>query len=412
MTDTMHMNYNCEADVFDRFVENSPYGSILQESRWALVKDNWDSFRVTMEENGEIKAAALILSRSAGPGFRMFYIPRGPVMDYSDPFTVWQFITELKKFAKKKRAVMVKFDPLVRYSSVYMDRQEFDGRNDNVTALLKSFGCVHHGLTMRFDETVQPRTQAVIDLSENVRMNKKLKYYLSHAEKRGVAVKRYGKEGVELFTRLLDKTAARKNISLRNREYFENMMDVYGDCADISIAYIDIAATEAEETRRCAQLEKSLENPQYKDAKKAEIREQISSIANELELLKQLKEQYGDTAYISGALIVRSGNFSELFYAGMDEQLNTYRSNSSFYDAIQWAKENGCRYCSLGGVEGTLDDSLTAYKKLYAPHFESYIGEFDIPVYKSMYKAIDRILPAVRKINVIRALKESSKETE
>ena len=73
---------------------------------------------------------------------------------------------------------------------------------------------------------------------------------------------------------------------------------------------------------------------------------------------------------------------------------------------------SACRYCSLGGVEGTLDDSLTAYKTLYAPHFESYIGEFDIPVYKSMYKAIDRILPAVRKINVIRALKESSKETE
>ncbi len=406
MFEDLHMNFNADPAVIDAFAENHRCGSILQESAWASVKNNWKHYFVTMDRKGEVIASAVILSRSAAAGFGMFYIPRGPVMDYHDSEAVWYFFQELKKFAKKKRAIMIKFDPLVPYSSVYNDQIEYEGRNTDVIALMKSMGCVYHGLTMGFDETAQPRTQAVIDLSENVKINKKLKYYLSHAEKRGVKVRRMQAEGTELLSRMLSKTAARKNISLRNKEYFDNLMAVYGDHANISVAYIDIRETETHEKQRKAQLEKSLENPQYKDAKKAEIREQISSIDNELQLLEGLAEKYGDTAVISAALIVRSEKYSELFYAGMDEELNTYRSNSSFNDAIQWAKENGCRYCDMGGVEGTLDDSLTAYKKIYNPHFESYIGEFDLPVYGMLYKAADALLPAVRKINVARALKK------
>lgn len=41
----------------------------------------------------------------------------------------------------------------------------------------------------------------------------------------------------------------------------------------------------------------------------------------------------------------------------------------------------------MGGVEGTLDDGLSVFKSNYNPTVVEYVGEFDLPVNKTMYKA-------------------------
>lgn len=397
---------DCLQQEFDEYCEQHPHGSLLQESAWSQVKANWESYRVAVRDEEGICAAAQILSRRIGLGFHLFYIPRGPLIDYSDTWLCRFFFSHLKDWAKEKKAAFIKIDPLILDSKVSADGTEEHDLNPEAVEQLKKLGFIHHGRTMKFDDTAQPRTQAVIDLTRERKPDKKLKYYLNHAKKKGVKVMRMKEDGVALFTKLEEKTANRKNIALRSEEYFRTLMHVYCDKANISIAYIDIEDSLASENARLEQLNKQIQNPQYKEAKKAEIAEQIASTEKSVDVLKQMKEKYGKTVYISGALIIRSGQYSELLYAGMDEDLSIYRSNSSFQDAVDWAKENGCRYCNLGGVEGTLDDSLTGYKKLYSPDFESYIGEFDLPVIKPVYYAVDKLIPAVRKINTVLARRE------
>ena len=41
---------------------------------------------------------------------------------------------------------------------------------------------------------------------------------------------------------------------------------------------------------------------------------------------------------------------------------------------------------NMGGVEGSLDDGLTKFKSNFAPHIEEFIGEFNIPVNKVLYR--------------------------
>ena len=107
------MNFNARSEDLDAFVEHTEGGSILQESKWALVKDNWDHAYITCAKDGKIAASAMVLMRRLIGPYKLFYIPRGPVMDYSDRELVNYFLAELKKWAKKNGAVTLRFDPLV-----------------------------------------------------------------------------------------------------------------------------------------------------------------------------------------------------------------------------------------------------------------------------------------------------------
>ena len=107
---------NIPAEQLDAFVESCGNGSVLQESRWAKVKENWESYFVGVSDGKQIVATAMILSRTLVRPFTLFYIPRGPIMDFENHELVEFFFAALKKFAKKKHAVYVKFDPLIVHS--------------------------------------------------------------------------------------------------------------------------------------------------------------------------------------------------------------------------------------------------------------------------------------------------------
>ncbi len=407
---TLRWIENLPAEQLDRFVESCDNGSLLQESRWASVKDNWDHYFVGVSDGQQLKATAMILSRTLVRPFRLFYIPRGPIMDFEDQELCEFFFANLKKFAKRHHAVYVKFDPLIIHSVHQPGDDVKVNETDPLTARLIAMGMKHHGYTLDFDSTFQPRTQAVVWLNEDRPMNKKLRYYLNNAKKRHVEIVRMKEDGVEIFAELEHKTEQRKSISLRNADYFRKLMQVYGEEANLSFARLDVAASLEHEEKLRNELTAQLEDPKYGEKKRFEIRERLSSVEKYLDNLQSFRRDYGDEIWISGGLIIRSGRFSELLYAGMDENFASYRSNSSFQDALDWARECGCEKCNTGGVEGTLDDSLTVFKQLYSPHFESYIGEFDMPVNPLMYTTINTLLPYAKKAMFAFAAKKRQKD--
>lgn len=76
-----------------------------------------------------------------------------------------------------------------------------------------------------------------------------------------------------------------------------------------------------------------------------------------------------------------------MLYAGMDERFRRFMPQYKTYiENFKWAFDKGCEEFSMGGVEGTLDDGLTHFKDNFAPLIHEYIGEFDLPVNKLLYK--------------------------
>lgn len=400
------MNYQfhieTNSELFDAFVSQHHYANILQETKWAQIKDNWGHHFMSVTLDGEIVATAMVLVKAMPLGFKLFYIPRGPIMDYTNENLVRFFFQEMKKYAKKQQAICIKFDPLVIYQSYALKNAK--ERKDYVhptTTLLQSLGAHHYGYNVDMYEVTQPRTQAVFYYFENWKdsYSTNMKRNLQRARNKGVQVKRVGKESLDIFAELMRKTENRKGVALRNQEYFEKLMDTYGDDCAVFLTYINLKELLEQNKQSILDLKKDLEEHPKTGKKLQAVLQNIESLEKESGNLEEYIKVDGDVVHVSGILGCKDAHTAELLYAGMDGRYNKFNAPYvSYIEAIEWAEKAGCYKCNFGGVQGTLDDGLTSFKEKFLPTFEDYLGEFDLPVMPICYRLFVIALPMARKV--------------
>ncbi|MBL1226392.1 aminoacyltransferase [Enterococcus sp. BWR-S5] len=375
----------------DRFVETHPLCNLLQSSSWAEVKNNWGSEIVGVYQDGQLIASGLVLIRPLPAGFTFLYTPRGPIMDYTNKELVQFFMEQLKKFGKKKRAVFIKMDPTVIYKDILMDREEkMNPEAQMIVENITSAGAKYQGLTMEMSATIQPRFQANIykeDFSEE-QLSKSTRKMLKQAQKKGVVVRQGHKELVPAFAEMIKLTTERQQISLRNAEYFEKLMDIYPEQSFIMLAEVDLKARYEETKARHEKNQQDLANLKENQVKKRHNLEELEfSLTRELAELEESIAHSGDTAVVAGALAITFGTTSEILYAGMDDRYKRYMpAYLTWYEAINECFERGCETSNMGGLEGSLNDGLIKFKSNFNPTINEFIGEFDLPVNKLMFK--------------------------
>jgi serine/alanine adding enzyme len=94
------------------------------------------------------------------------------------------------------------------------------------------------------------------------------------------------------------------------------------------------------------------------------------------------------------------GKTVEMLYAGMNEDFRTFRPQYLTYmTQFTYAFEHGYDYVTMGGVEGTLKDGLSVYKSNFNPVVNEFIGEFDLPVNKLLFKPAQKAYEMLKKRN-------------
>ena len=88
---------NINQEEFDEFVEKHEYCNLLQSYNWAKVKNNWDHLYTGVYKNNELVATGLVLIKRLPLSFCMYYLPRGPIMDYKNKELVQYYFDQLKK---------------------------------------------------------------------------------------------------------------------------------------------------------------------------------------------------------------------------------------------------------------------------------------------------------------------------
>jgi len=380
------------AKEHDTFVENHPLCNLLQSSAWAQVKDNWGSEIVGVYDNGTLVASSLVLIKPLPLGFTMLYTPRGPVLDYTNQDLLAYFMAELRKFGKQKRALFVKMDPAVHYKDFHLDEEP--QVHENAKAIIQNIinsGAKHQGLTMAMDATIQPRFQANIyqkDFSEDA-LSKSTKKMIKMAEKKGVIVKQGKMELVKDFAHVIELTKERQHISLRSGAYFKNLLTIYPEQSFIMLAQVNLKERLEEVQQRYDKNKVDIAKLRENQVKKRHNLEELDfSLTRELNELKENIAHSGDTATIAGALAITFGSTSEILYAGMDERYKRYMpAYLTWHEAIQECFHRGCQSCNMGGLEGSLNDGLIKFKANFNPTINEFIGEFDLPVNKLLFKA-------------------------
>ncbi|MBE7551083.1 MAG: peptidoglycan bridge formation glycyltransferase FemA/FemB family protein [Anaerolineales bacterium] len=196
------------------------HGHLLQSWAWGELKGRFGWSAVRVRPPGD-KAAAQILFRRLPLGLTLAYIPKGPVVDWTDSEQCRTFFAALHAEAKKRRAVLLKFEPNLWSPDFSLD---FPHAEAAVNLLTRS------GFTPA--DAIQPRTSLVIDLSGDeaailAAMKQKTRYNIRLAEKKGVTIRHGGPEDVTIFYQLAQITAVRDSFGVHNLDYYRAAYDLF-----------------------------------------------------------------------------------------------------------------------------------------------------------------------------------------
>ena len=216
------------------FLESYEWGEIAKYRKY-------DVFYLGLKDNGKLKATCLILKKNMPLNYSYFYIPRGFTVDYNDKNLLKELTLNLKKFAKKHKAIFFKIDPDLKLHTIDYDGKEIDGLNNyELVNFLKKIGYKHQKLTYFF-ETMQPRFTFRIPLNDSIeeiesRYTSTTKARIKKASNSMISVEEGNINDIKEFVRLMKMTEKRQNFYSHDLNYYnyfykifkeENMVKLY-----------------------------------------------------------------------------------------------------------------------------------------------------------------------------------------
>ena len=407
---------NIDEKEFDKFVTSFPSTSFMQTTSWAKVKTAWEHDFVGMYENDELKASAMILKRKLFLNKKLYYVPRGFVIDYKNKKLLKEFVNNIVSYAKKDGAIDIKIDPFICFNEDNIQNIK-KNKNIEVNKLytndtkeiiknLENIGFKHAGFKKEVNAYIQPRYTMAISLKDKDgnfydkeilrrTFTKNTRNYIgNYQEQRGVEFSfSTDIKDVKDLVSVLHCTEQRQHINLRSEKYFKKLMECFPNNAVLFFARVDI-------NKYIKFLKEDMkENENKKEFCQKQIKE-----------AEEVKKEYG-LKPLAGATIVmmptcKSGiKTASFLYAGTNTKIlpSLKITNGLMFYRLCYCLDKACDYCDLGGVDGSLEDHLSTFKSKFNPNVLELVGEYDLVISKFWFKVFNLAMD-VRKY--IRKLKK------
>ncbi len=424
---------NLSKEEFKKFADNHEQITFHQTEEWANLKkvNNWKAYYVGLQDKKKIIAGALLLAKTL-PIIKkkMFYSPRGFLIDYTNKELLEEFTIELKKFIKKENGIFVKIDPFVEYQE-HDNNGEIveDGYNNKVAVdNLKSLGYKFFGFNLMQD-TLQPRWMHVIETKNKTLddvmkdMESKTRQILRKNEKCGITTREITRDELPIFKDIMKHTSDRREFVDRPLSYYEAMWDALHDSGilKILIAEIDFDLYEKNTREEKEEHEKDLKDRIYKkeknilkmndkkyEASNKQDKEAINRLEKQLDKIKELKKEYGSKEILGGILFLIYGNEVLSLHGGSHAKLMQFQSAYTIHFAgVKMAVENNYNRYNFYGITGDFRKEnplygLYLFKKSLGGHVVELIGEYDLVVSKFWYTAYNLAFNTYHKLKNIK----------
>jgi len=318
-----------------------PYNHVLQSYEWGQFKAQygWKPLRLLFEENGSVRAAASILRRSF-PHLPLciMYVPKGPALDYSDDKLLQRVLSTLEDVARRNHAIFIKIDPDVCL-------EDPNSLSTQVTTTLKRRGW------QLSSEQIQFRNTILIDLMQEddellMAMKSKTRYNVRLAGRRGVEVRWGELADLPLFYEMYVETSSRDEFIIRPFAYYRHAWQAF---IEANLAQLFIAEYEGQA--------------------------------------------------LAGLILFRFGKKVWYMYgASRDLHRNLMPNHLLQWEAMRWAKAQGCAVYDLWGAPDVPDESdplwgIYKFKEGFGGQFVPHIGAYDYPVSRSLYQFYTVTMP-------------------
>jgi lipid II:glycine glycyltransferase (peptidoglycan interpeptide bridge formation enzyme) len=217
-------------------VTRLPGPHLLQSWEWGQVKRayGWVPIpKVWTDAAGEPIAAALVLKRSISflglsPNLNVLYVPRGPLLDWSNVPLRERILRDLQAMAYQYRGIFIKIDPevIVGRGLPGTDAAEDDAVGQAVLQTMQSTGWALSGSQVQFKNTVW------LDIAQSdqdllAKMKQKTRYNLRLAERKGVTIRQGSSADFALLYRMYAETSVRDQFVIRSAEYYTHVWSTF-----------------------------------------------------------------------------------------------------------------------------------------------------------------------------------------
>ncbi len=204
------------------FVIFSNGGQFLQSFEWGEFQQSLGNkvWRLAAEQEGEIVAAATVISRPLPLSRSYLYCPYGPI--FHPDLSAEQKEKAIKLFLSEGRDITIST----------RDRLEVFFRLEPRLSA-EELGNFFFNLGLKQATAVQPRDTVIVDLQPSLdeilrQMHHKTRYNIRLAERKGVTVRQGSSaEDLEIFWQLLQLTTRRNNFHSHPKFYYEKMWNFF-----------------------------------------------------------------------------------------------------------------------------------------------------------------------------------------
>jgi lipid II:glycine glycyltransferase (peptidoglycan interpeptide bridge formation enzyme) len=228
-----------KSSEWNAIIRELPNPHLLQSWEWAQVKAayGWKPMPFIWRRNNGggdsiVAAAMLLIRRVLNRGFAarlcIIYIPKGPLLNWTDESLRTQVLDDLQVFAKKQGAIFLKLDPdIILGTGIPKDQNEPEptDRQDVLSEFKRRKWLLS-------DDQIQFRNTVMIGLSESeeemlARMKQKTRYNIRLAEKKGVTLRAGKVDDLPLIFKMFAETSVRDGFVIREESYYRTVWETF-----------------------------------------------------------------------------------------------------------------------------------------------------------------------------------------
>ena len=340
----MNLNVVCLTDrqVWDVALLALPQPHVLQSWAWGETKaqTGWRARRLLWQQDERPVAAAALLIRRlhARLPISVAYVPKGPILDWSDAGLAEAVLDRIETEARRAGAIFVKIDPDVRGDTP---------AGEAVIAALTRRGWRPSA------ENIQYRNTVVSDLTPSeddllAAMKPKWRYNIRLAERRGVVVRDGTAGDLPAFYAMYAETGGRDGFLVRPFAYYRTIWERFLADGQGHVLLAEV-----------------------------------------------------DEAPVAGLFLFRYGPTAWYFYGASTGQSRDLMPNHALqWAAMRWAKAAGCTRYDWWGAPDVLDESdpmwgVYRFKQGFGGEFTPWIGAWDFPTNRAAYWGYTVAMPKV-----------------
>lgn len=402
--------YELTEQEFRDFLNCHPLKTFLQTPEIAKlrVQFGWKCYYVGLKEDEKIVAATMMLSGGNFLGKKIFYAPRGVLIDYEDETLLNCFFKELKKFIKLKQGYIFKMDPYYELMERDLDGKAVPNgfHHKNTVSFLQKIG---------FKQTSSEQAKWMFVLDINGKTYEELKKdfrqstrnILNKVLKSNIKVRELTYEELHLFKKITEETSERKHFEDKSLAYYQTMYQLFHPLHQIKfliaeidiLEYIDSLKNEVNSTE--AKLNK-LSDAKANDGKRKELQIIIDSTIKKLNNAEKIKNEVGNNLILSGGMFILYGD--EVVYLCSGNYKKYMEFNAQYkiqYEMINYSiKNNYKRYNFYGITEFTnkshKDYGVYDFKRGFNGKVVELIGGFELPITK--HYQLHKLLSSIKNI--------------